>query len=248
MGNVAMSMLMKQHAGVEPLVHFTARDRNLLGLQADIMGAYALGMRYILTITGDPVSFAGEFGAKGVYDVTSFGLIRIVRDLNRGRNAAGASIQRPTSLRIGVALSSNARHLHVQVDRLRKKIELGAHFALTQPCWDPERMVEVFEATRDLPVPVFMGIMPFVSERNAEFLHNEVPGMVVPRVVRDRMKGLRGPAGREAGAAICEDLLDVIAAHSNRVYIITPFNHFSTSARLAEYFKARVRARAGSAN
>ena len=98
MGNVAMSVLMKEHAGVEPLVHFTGRDRNLLGLQADIMGAYALGLRHILCITGDPVSVVGEFGAKGVYDVTSFGLIKIVRDLNRGHNAAGASIKKPVGM------------------------------------------------------------------------------------------------------------------------------------------------------
>ncbi len=244
MGNVAMSVLMKEHAGVEPLVHFTGRDRNLLGLQADIMGVYALGLRYVLTITGDPVSFVGEFAAKGVYDVTSLGLIKIVRDLNRGYNAAGASIKKPTCLRIGVALNSNVKHLHVQVDRLRRKIELGAHFVLTQPCWSPERIAEIYEATKDMGIPLYMGVMPFVSERNAEFLHNEVPGMVVPRDVRARMKGLSGEKGRETGCGICEELLDVIAEHSSRVYIITPFSRFEISARLAEYFKERVGAQA----
>lgn len=244
MGNVAMSVLMKEHAGIEPLVHFTGRDRNLLGLQADIMGAYALGMRHVLTITGDPVSFVGEFEAKGVYDVTSFGLIKIVRDLNRGHNAAGTSIKKPTCLRIGVAFNSNVKHLHVQVDRLRKKIDLGAHFVLTQPCWSPERIAEIYDVTKDLGIPLYMGVMPFVSERNAEFLHNEVPGMVVPREIRARMKGLKGEAGRDAGCEICEELLDVIAEHSSRVYIITPFNRFEVSARLAQHFKERVRARA----
>ena len=244
MGNVAMSVLMKEHAGVEPLVHFTGRDRNLLGLQADIMGAYALGLRHILCITGDPISFVGEFGAKGVYDVTSFGLIKIVRDLNRGHNAAGASIKKPTCLRIGVAFNSNVKHLHVQVDRLQRKIELGAHFVLTQPCWSAERIAEIYEATKDMGIPLYMGVMPFVSERNAEFLHNEVPGMVVPRDMRARMEGLSGEKGRETGCGICEELLDVIAEHSSRVYIITPFNRFEISARLAEYFRERVRARA----
>ena len=243
MGNVAMSVLMKQHAGVEPLVHFTCRDRNLLGLQSDIMGAYALGLRYVLCITGDPVSFVGEFGTKGVYDVASFGLVKMVAGLNRGVNAAGASIKKPTQLRTGVAFSANDKYLHVQVKRLQKKIGLGAHFALTQPVWDPERIREVYESTKDLGVEIYLGVMPFCSQRNAEFLHYEVPGMIVPDDALARMKGLSGEAGREMGIKMCEELLDVVAEHSSRIYIITPFNHFESSARLAEYFKERVRAR-----
>jgi len=242
MGNLAMALLMKQHAGVEPLVHFTCRDRNLIGLQSDIMGAYAMGLRYILCITGDPVPRGGEFGAKGVYDVVSFGLIHMVDGLNRGRNTAGASIVRPTRLRIGVAFSGNAKHLHVQVDRLKKKVDLGARFALTQPCWSAERVAEMYEATRDVPVTLYLGLMPFASERNCEFLHNEVPGMSVPDDVRERMKGLSGKKGREMGARICEEILDVIAQYSGRVYLVTPFNHFETTARLAEYFLERKRA------
>jgi homocysteine S-methyltransferase len=244
MGNVAMSVLMREHAGLEPLAHFTCRDRNLLGLQADIMGAYALGLRNILCITGDPVSsFVGEFEAKGVYDVASFGLVKMVAGLNRGHNASGASIRRPTQLRIGVAFNSNVKHLHVQVARLEKKVALGAHYCLTQPCWDPERIREVFAATEHVGVPVYMGVFPFVSERNAEFLHNEVPGMTVPEELRARMRGLKGERGREEGCRICEELIDVIAEHSNRVYLVTPFNRFEMTARLAEHFKARVRAR-----
>jgi len=242
MGNVAMSVLMKQHVGIEPLVHFTCRDRNLLGLQSDIMGAYALGLRHILCITGDPVSFVGEFGTKGVYDVASFGLVKMVADLNRGANAAGASIRKPTQFRTGVAFSANDKYLHVQVKRLEKKISFGAHFALTQPVWDPERVREVFEATKHLDIPVYMGMMPLCSERNAEFLHQEVPGMTVPDDAIARMKGLAGKAGRDMGARICEELMDVVAEYSSRIYIITPFNHFETSARLAEYFKDRVQA------
>lgn len=242
MGNLAMALLMKQHTGVEPLVHFTCRDRNLIGLQSDIMGAYAMGLRHILCITGDPVPRGGEFGAKGVYDVVSFGLVHMVDGLNRGHNSAGASIVRPTRLRIGVAFSGNAKHLHVQTDRLRKKVDLGATFALTQPCWDAERIAQIYESLKDIPVTLYMGVMPFASERNCEFLHNEVPGMSVPDSVRERMKGLSGKQGREMGARIAEELLDVIAQQSGRVYLITPFNHFETTARLAEYFKERRRA------
>ncbi|MEM8885254.1 MAG: bifunctional homocysteine S-methyltransferase/methylenetetrahydrofolate reductase [Planctomycetota bacterium] len=244
MGNLAMAMLMKQHAGVEPLVHFTCRDRNLIGLQSDIMGAFAMGLRYILCITGDPVPRGGEFGAKGVYDVASFGLVQMVDGLNRGRNAAGASIVRPTRLRIGVAFNSNQKHLHVAVGRLEKKQKLGAQYMLTQPCWDPGRIVEVFEKTAEIPVKRYMGLMPFASEKNCEFLHNEVPGMTVPDEVRARMKGLSGKKGRDMGARICEELIDVIAEHSGRVYLITPFNHFETTARLTEYFQAKKRAQA----
>ncbi|MCZ6785769.1 MAG: bifunctional homocysteine S-methyltransferase/methylenetetrahydrofolate reductase [Planctomycetota bacterium] len=244
MGNVAMACLMKKHADVEPLVHFTGRDRNLIGLQSDIMGASALGLNYILCITGDPVPVVCEFEAKGVYDVTSFGLIKLVSGFNRGVNAAGASIKRPTRFGTGSAFNSNVKHLHVQVDRLKKKLALGAHYTLTQPCWDPARIVEIFEATRDLSVRLYMGVMPLCSERNAEFLHNEVPGMTVSEPVRARMKGLAGQEGREMGKRISEELLDVIAEHSSSVYIITPFNHYDSSAHLAEYFKERVRARA----
>jgi len=244
MGNLAMALLMKQHAGVEPLVHFTCRDRNLIGLQSDIMGAYAMGLRHILCITGDPVPRGGEFGAKGVYDVVSFGLVQLVDGLNRGRNAAGASIERPTRLRIGVAFNANVAHLHVQVARLEKKVGLGAQYALTQPCWSPQRIEEVYAATKGIDAKLYMGLMPFASERNCEFLHNEVPGMTVPDDVRARMKGLSGKKGREMGARICEEMLDVIAEHSGRVYLITPFQHFETTARLAEYFAERKRAQA----
>jgi methionine synthase I (cobalamin-dependent)/5,10-methylenetetrahydrofolate reductase len=244
MGNVAMACLMKQNAGVEPLVHFTCRDRNLLGLQSDIMGACALGLRYILCVTGDPVSVVGHLGSKGVYEVTSFGLVRLVAGLNRGFNAAGASIQRPARFRVGVAFNSNVRHLRVQVERLEKKIAAGAHFCLTQPCWDPARIEEIYRATAHLRIPIYVGVMPLVSERNAEFLHNEVPGMSVPGEVRARMRGLSGRAGREEGVRIAEELLDVIGRFSHRVYLITPFNHFETTARLVESFRARVHARA----
>jgi homocysteine S-methyltransferase len=244
MGNVAMAMLMKQYAGIEPLVHFTCRDRNLIGLQSDIMGAWALGLRYILCVTGDPVPFGGEFRAKGVYDVASFGLVELVAGLNRGRNLAGASIVTPTRLRIAVAFNSNVKHLHVQVERLERKLGLGAHFCLTQPCWDPERIREIYEATARLGTQLYMGVLPFASERNAEFLHNEVPGMSVPDAVRARMKGLSGKEGRAMGIRISEELLDAIAQYSSRVYLITPFNHYDTTARLAEHFKERVRARA----
>ncbi len=243
MGNVAMAVLMREHAGVEPLVHFTGRDRNLIGLQSDIMGAYALGLRYILCVTGDPVPFGGEFGAKGVYDVTSMGLIKLVSGLNRCVNAAGASIQHPTRFRIGVAFGANVKHLHVQVERLEKKIGLGAHFSMSQPCWEPGRVRESLEAVAALPVRFYMGVMPFASERNCEFLHNEVAGMHVPDDVRARMRGLSGREGRRMGLRICEELLDVIAEHSSNVYIITPFHHFESSAHLTEYFRARVRAR-----
>jgi len=244
MGNVAMASLMKQHAGVEPLVHFTCRDRNLLGLQSDIMGACALGLNYILCITGDPVSVVGHLGSKGVYEITSFGLVNLVSGLNRGINAAGATIQRPTRFRIGVAFNSNVRHLHVQVERLERKVAEGAHFCLTQPCWDEKRIAEIFAATRDMAVPIYLGVMPVVSEKNAEFLHNEVPGMSVPARVRQRMRGLSGKAGREEGLRIAEELLDVVAAHSHRVYLITPFAHYETTARLAESFRSKVHARA----
>ena len=149
---------------------------------------------------------------------------------------------KPTRLRIGVAFSGNARHLHVQVDRLRKKAALGAQFALTQPCWNPERLAEIYEALGDVPVRLYLGVMPFASERNCEFLHNEVPGMTVPDEVRARMQGLSGKQGREMGARICEELLDVIAQYSGRVYFITPFNQFETTARLVEYFRERKRA------
>ena len=247
MGNVAMALLMRDQAGLEPLVHFTGRDRNLIGLQSDIMGVAALGLSHVLCITGDPVPAVCEFGAKGVYDVTSFGLVGLVDGLNRGVNAAGASIKRPTRLRVGVAFNSNVRHLHVQVERLQKKIGLGAQFCLTQPCWDPERIGEIFDAVDAMPVRLYMGLMPLCSERNAEFLHSEVPGMSVPDPVRARMKGLKGKEGREMGRRISEELLDVIAARSSSVYIITPFNHYETSAHLTEYFKERVRAEARTA-
>jgi len=200
----------------------------LLGLQSLLLSAHIMGLHHILALTGDPARVGNHPGATSVYDLNSFGLVGLLRKLNGGMTGAGQSLGRPTRFVIAVAFNPNGRNLPGQVARLRKKIVAGAHFALTQPIYDPERFDQMVEAARALPgpdgmlkrFPILVGVMPLLSERNAEYLHNEVPGIMLTDEARRRMKGLSGPAGRKEGLRICQELIDHMAERADGFYLI----------------------------
>jgi methionine synthase / methylenetetrahydrofolate reductase(NADPH) len=199
-----------------------------------------MGLHHILALTGDPARVGDQPGATSVYDLNSFGLVELIGKFNTGVNNAGMPIGRPTRFTIGVAFNPNGRNLAGQVTRLRKKIGCGAHFAMTQPVYDAERFAQMVQATADLQAPIFVGVMPLLSERNTEFLHNEVPGIQLTDEVRRRMKGLSGKEGRQAGLQICKELIDRMCVRADGFYIIPPQARTDMAAELLDYVHQRV--------
>ena len=223
MGNLALACRMQEQTGVPVIAHVTCRDRNLIGLHSEMMGAHLLGIRNLLAVTGDPVSLGGEAGASSVFDLNSIGLLELLAALNEGKNLFGTELEGRSEFLLGAAFNPNVRHMDGQIRRLEKKIVAGARFVQTQPVYSHEILDKMLTLTDPLEIPVLVGILPLVSERNAEFLHNEVPGISLPDEVRKRMRGLRGEEGIREGLAISGEL---VAAGRGRVggwYLMPPF-------------------------
>ena len=241
MGNIALGSLIQREVGIEVIVHITGRDRNLIGMQSDLMGASLLGIRLILAVTGDPATMGDHAGATSVFDLHSFTLIKLLRDMNSGINALGNPIGSGTGFTIGAAFNPNTGNMAVQAERLRKKILNGASFAQSQPIYDPAVLFAALEATRDSTIPFLPGIMPLVSERNAEYLNNEVPGITVPESIRARMKGLDKEAGAREGLAIAKEFIDATIAAVGGYYLIPPFGKYELAVELIEHIQQRER-------
>ncbi len=236
MSNVAMAFLYQRELAAETIVHLSCRDRNLIGLQSELMGAAALGIRNVLAVTGDPAKIGDQPGASSVYDVTSVGLLEIIARLNAGQNYAGGGIRRKAGLRAGVAFNPNFKRVEFEVAKLARKLAAGACFALTQAVFDAETWLKARRLLDEagVAIPIFVGILPLVSQRNAEFLHNEVPGMVVPQAVRDRLAGLDKPAAVKEGARIAAELIERVLPTCAGIYLIPPFNRVELVAELVE--------------
>ena len=237
MGNIALGSLIQREVGIEVIVHVTGRDRNLIGMQSDLMGASLLGIRSILAVTGDPATMGDHAGATSVFDLHSFTLIKLLSDMNSGVNALGNPIGAGTGFTIGGAFNPNTKNMAVQAERLRKKIAGGARFTQTQPIYDPEVLFAALEATRDCTIPFLPGIMPLVSERNAEYLNNEVPGISVPDAVRARMKGLDKEAGVREGLAIAREFIDATFGRVGGYYLIPPFGKYELAVELIKHIQ-----------
>lgn len=237
--NLALGAMLKQRYGIMPLLHLSCRDRNLLGLQSELMGIAALGMRHVLPLTGDPAKVGDHPGSQSVYDVNSIDLIKIIKRLNEGFNYAGKSIKVGTKFVIGCTFNPNAKNLDAQISRLERKIAAGAAYVMTQPVFDTALVEETARRTRHLNVPVFVGVWPLLNGRQAEFLHNEVPGISIPDKVRAGMAGLEGPEGRKAGIEIGKEVCRAVLSCFPGVYLITPFLNYETTAELAHFVRSR---------
>ncbi|MBM7649537.1 homocysteine S-methyltransferase [Bacillus ectoiniformans] len=235
--NMAVASLLKLNHNIRPLVHITCRDRNLIGLQSHLMGLHALGMHDILAITGDPTKIGDFPGATSVYDVSSLELIQLIKQLNEGISFSGKPFKQKANFSVAAAFNPNVRVLDRAVKRMEKKIECGADYFITQPVFTKEKIIEVYEATKHLPTPVFIGIMPLTSSRNAEFLHHEVPGIKLSEETLRRMKVCEGEkeASTLEGLNIAKDLIDTAAELFNGIYIITPFLRYDMSVELVQY-------------
>ena len=233
--NLAVGAMLKARHGITPLLHLSCRDRNLLGLQSELLGMAALGIRHVLPLTGDPAKVGDHPGASSVYDVSSVELIKIIRRLNDGFNHVGKSIKTPTQFVIGCTFNPGAKNLDAQIARLERKVAAGAQYVMTQPVFDPAMVGQMAQRVKHLNVPVLTGVWPLLNGRQAEFLHNEVPGIVIPDYVRAQMAGLEGAEGRKRGVEIAKEVCRAALEHFRGVYLITPFLQYETTAELAHF-------------
>ncbi|MDI2586973.1 bifunctional homocysteine S-methyltransferase/methylenetetrahydrofolate reductase [Psychrobacillus sp. NEAU-3TGS] len=237
--NMAMGSMLKLQNNIRPLAHITCRDRNLIGLQSHLMGLDALGIHDILAVTGDPTKIGDFPGATSVYDVSSLELIQLIKQLNEGISFSGKSLRKKANFSVAAAFNPNVRVLDRAVKRLEKKIECGADYFITQPVYTKEKIQEIFEATKHLATPIFIGIMPLTNIRNSEFLHNEVPGIKLSDDVLERMRACgedREHATAE-GIQIAKELIDTAAELFNGIYIITPFFRYDMSLELIKHIQ-----------
>jgi methionine synthase I (cobalamin-dependent)/5,10-methylenetetrahydrofolate reductase len=226
MGALLTSVLIEQQVGIETVTHYCCRDRNLLGMLSDLLGASAIGLRNMLIITGDPPKMGPYPNATAVFDIDAIGLTNLVSRLNHGLDPGGNAIGRPTSFAIGVGVNPGAIDLEHELKRFTWKVEAGAEYAITQPVFDVEQL-EAFLAKLDTNrIPIVAGIWPLVSHRNAEFLANEVPGVTVPTHIIERMRRANEKSkehGVQEGIAIAREMLERVRPSVQGVQVSAPF-------------------------
>ncbi len=257
MSCIALARLLRDAHDVEPILHFTTRDRNLMALQSDLLGAHALGLRNVLALTGDPLR-AGEYpNLTGVWNIDSVGLVRVLRGMNKGHDAGGSPLGGKASFYIGAALDVNVGDAPIDHDierarnklpdgapalteqelefsRFAAKVEAGAHYIMTQFIYDLDPLRAFYTRFGTPPVPVILGLMPLHSFKHAEFLHNEVRGVTIPQSVRERMRSA-GERGRDVGLEMAYDLL-ATAKHEGLIqgcYLMPSYGRYDVVAELA---------------
>ena len=235
--NLAVGAILKQQYNIMPLLHISCRDKNLIGLQSELMGIAALGIRHILPLTGDPAKFGDHPGSSSVYDVNSIQLMEIISGLNKGYNFAGKNVKYPTDFVTGCTFNPNVKNFDAQIARLERKIAAGARYAMTQPVFDQVLVRKMHERTKHLGIPILTGVWPLLNGRQTEFLHNEVPGIIVPDDIRERMAGTEGPQGRRLGVEIAKEVIRAALDYFPGIYLITPFLAYDTTAELANFVR-----------
>lgn len=224
-GNLGLASIIQQRARINTILHQTGRDLNALALQARMMEAHLLGVQSILAVTGDSAAGTDQPGVSGVFDLRSHGIISMLNCLNNGANMAGKSLKGNTDFSIGAAFSFRPQNPDFQIRRLEKKVELGARFAMTQPLFSAEAIIQMVEKTSHIDVLIFPGIFPLISLRNAEFLHNEVPGIHVPVQLREQLAKYENVADqRKVALEFTAQLIDDVANFIDGIYLISPLN------------------------
>jgi homocysteine S-methyltransferase len=226
MGAMMTSLLIEQQVGIEAVCHYACRDRNLLGMLSDLLGGAAMGLHNLLLVTGDPPKMGPYPDATAVFDIDSIGLTNLVRNLNRGLDPGGNPIGAPTRYTIGVGVNPAAIDPSVERERFDYKVEAGAEFAITQPVFDPRQLERFLREIGGAHIPIVAGIWPLVSLRNAEFLANEVPGVVVPDEILERMRVANRQSAEHAvaeGIAIAREMLALVRSEVQGVQVSAPF-------------------------
>jgi homocysteine S-methyltransferase len=236
MSAMALAGLLERRAGIEVLLHYSSRDRNVLTIQSDLLGAHALGLRNLLALTRDTAQYSTLLET-AVFEVDAIGLVNVLSNLNRGLDVGGNPIGAQTAFLVGASINPYAVNEEEELRRFKHKVEAGADFAVTQPIFDVERLKKFLERARDLAprLPVIAGIWPLTSFRNAEFMNNEVPGISVPPTVMERMR--RADAGERArleGLKIAQETLLEIHAQVQGVQIAAPFGRYALAVEVAQ--------------
>lgn len=237
MGALMTSLLIEQRIGMETVTHYCCRDRNLLGMLSDLLGASAMGLRNLLIITGDPPKMGPYPDATAVFDIDSIGLTNLVSRLNKGLDPGGNSLGRPTAFTIGVGVNPAAIDPGYELRRFEWKVDAGAEYAITQPVFDVEQLERFLDSIAHVRIPIVAGIWPLVSARNAEFLANEVPGVVVPEAVLVRMRTASEKSKEHAvaeGIAIAREMLDRVRGAVQGAQVSAPFGKVELALRVIE--------------
>lgn len=225
MSALAMAVLIQREVGIETILHFACRDRNVIGMQSDLLGAWALGIRNILAITGDPPKLGNYPDATAVFDVDSIGLVNLLNRLNHGLDLAGNPIGEATGFSIGVGVNPGAINLDEELRRLDWKVQAGAEYMITQPVFDIRILENFMRKIEHYKLPLIVGIWPLISYRNAEFMNNEVPGASVPAEIMNRMRKaqeISKETAFEEGVKIAKETYDYIRSEVNGVQISAP--------------------------
>ncbi|HTK09191.1 MAG TPA: bifunctional homocysteine S-methyltransferase/methylenetetrahydrofolate reductase [Ktedonobacteraceae bacterium] len=236
----ALGRLIQDHLGIETIIHFTTRDRNLMAIQADLLGAHALGIRNILALTGDPLRAGAYPNTSGVWDTDSIGMIKMLRGMNEGYNAAGSSIGVKASFFVGCALNLNMTEEETEreIEKYQKKIEAGAQFIMTQPIYELEPLQRFLDRVGKPALPIILGCIPLHNSRHTEYLHNEVPGITIPDRVRERMRKA-GEQGPEEGMQIAQDMLIEAKDLVQGVYLMPSYQRYNIVGDLTKILKAK---------
>jgi homocysteine S-methyltransferase len=240
MGNLALAVRIARDAEIEAILHVCGRDRNLLATLAHLLAAHELGVRNLVVITGDPPKM-GEFpDATAVYDLDSIGILKLASRLNHGVDPAGKPLGGATRFVLATGAEPAAMNYTRELDRLRQKKAAGAELVMTQPVYSPDVLERFLDDIAPLELPVLVGVLPLASYRNAEFLHNEVPGMQVPEAIRDRMrKAGSGPAARKEGVAIAREMLGAVRHRVAGAYIMPPLERHELALEVLDGFLDR---------
>lgn len=233
MSSVAISRIIQQEVGIEAITHLATRDRNMIGLQAELLGAHALGLRNILVITGDPAKIGDLPQAKSVFDVDSVGLIKIIRNMNCGRDSIGNPMGEATSFVIACAANPSADKFDYEIEKLGRKVESGAEVIITQPIYEVGIFERFSRAVEPLHIPVIIGVLPLRSYKHAEFLHHEIPGINIPEKVRDRMSRA-GENAFQVGIDISSEFLREVKSAVAGAYLLPPFKKYEVAVEVLE--------------
>jgi homocysteine S-methyltransferase len=240
MGNIAMAARIQQDIEIETILHVCGRDRNLLGTLAHLLAAHELGVRNLVVITGDPPKMGDFPDASAVYDLDSIGILKLATRLNHGIDPGGKPLGGATRFVLATGAEPAALNSQRELARLMQKKEAGAEIIMTQPVYDPAVLDKFLADIEPLGLPVLVGILPLASHRNAEFLHNEVPGMQVPEPVRCRMrKAGSGSIARKEGVAIAREMLEAVRDRVAGAYIMPPFERYELALEVIDGFLER---------
>jgi homocysteine S-methyltransferase len=234
MSNQALSVLVQQQVGIEAVLHYTCRDRNVLGMQSDLLGAAALGIRNLICITGDPPKLGNYPDATAVFDVDAIGLVNIVHNLNQGLDIGANPIGTATQFVIGVGANPGVPNIDEEIRRFEYKVEAGGEFAVTQPVFDLKLLEQFLKRIEHCRIPVVAGIWPLTSARNAEFMKNELRVSIPDSIIERMNRASTAEAARAEGVAIARDMLREVRGAVQGAQISAPFGRYNCAVDVLE--------------